>query len=53
MTQHEEKIRKKKKKSESRREGFPGGPVIKNSSLNAGDIGLIPGLGRLHMPGDN
>ena len=45
--------KKKKKKSESRIEGFPGGPVIKNSSLNAGDIGLIPGLGRLHMPGDN
>ena len=47
------KIRKKKKKNQSRREGFPGGPVIKNSSVNAGDIGSIPGLGRFHMPGDN
>ena len=45
--------KKKKKKSERRREDFPGGPVIKNSSVNAGDIGSIPGLGRFHMPRDN
>ena len=51
-TGHEEKS-KKKKKSERRREDFPGGPVIKNSSVNAGDIGSIPGLGRFHMPWDN
>ena len=25
--------------------GFPGGPVVKNMSLNAGDKGLIPGQG--------
>ena len=25
--------------------GFPGGPVVKNSPCNAGDTGLIPGLG--------
>ena len=25
---------------------FPGGPVVKNSPANAGDMGLIPGLGR-------
>ena len=28
---------------------FPGGPVVKNSPANAGDMGLIPGLGRFHM----
>ena len=26
--------------------GFPGGAVIKNLSVNAGDTGSIPGLGR-------
>ena len=26
--------------------GFPGGTVIKNLLANAGDAGLIPGLGR-------
>ena len=25
--------------------GFPGGPVVKNPSVNAGDTDLIPGLG--------
>ena len=28
--------------------GFPGGAVVKNPA-NAGDTGLIPGLGRSHM----
>ena len=27
-----------------------GGPVAKNLPANAGDIGLIPGPGRFHMP---
>ena len=27
-------------------QGFPGGLVVKNSSANAGDVGLISGLGR-------
>ena len=31
-------------------EGFPGGPVVKNRPCNAGDTGLVPGLGRFHMP---
>ena len=31
-------------------EDFPDGPVVKNSPANAGDTGLIPGLGRAHMP---
>ena len=26
--------------------GFPGGSVVKNPAANAGDTGLIPGLGR-------
>ena len=26
--------------------GFPGGSVVKNSPTSAGDVGLIPGLGR-------
>ena len=30
--------------------GFPGGSVVKNLPDNAGDLGLIPGLGR--SPGD-
>ena len=28
---------------------FPGGPVVKNLSYNAGDTGSIPGLGRSHV----
>ena len=29
---------------------FCGDPVIKNVPANSGDMGLIPGLGRFHMP---
>ena len=29
---------------------FPGGAVVRNPPANAGDTGLIPGLGRSHMP---
>ena len=32
--------------------GFPGGPVIKNLSANAGDTGSIPGLGRFPEEGN-
>ena len=32
--------------------GFPGGSVVKNPPVNAGDTGLIPNLGRSHMPYD-
>ena len=32
---------------------FAGGPVVKNSPANAGDMGLIPGPGRSHMPWGN
>ena len=30
--------------------GLPGGSVGKNPPAGAGDTGLIPGLGRSHMP---
>ena len=33
--------------------GFPGGSVVKNPPANAGDMGSIPGPGRLHMPWSN
>ena len=29
---------------------LPGGPVVKNPPANAGDMDLIPGLGRFHVP---
>ena len=33
--------------------GFPGGSVVKNPPANAGDVGLIPDLGRSHMSQSN
>ena len=33
--------------------GFPGGPVVKNPSASAGDMGLIPGPRRSHMVQDS
>ena len=30
--------------------GFPGGPTVKNLPCSAWDTGLIPDLGRPHMP---
>ena len=30
-------------------EDFPGGLMVKNLPVNAGDMGLIPGRGGLHM----
>ena len=32
---------------------FPGGPVVKNPPVNAGDMGSIPDLRRFHMPRSN
>jgi len=32
---------------------FPGGTVDKNPAGNAGDMGLIPGPGRFHIPWSN
>ena len=34
-------------------EGFPGVSVVKDPPANAGDMGLIPDLGRSHMPWSN
>ena len=31
-------------------QGFLGGPVVKNQPANAGDMSLIPGPGRSHLP---
>ena len=33
--------------------GFPGGAVVENPPVNAGDTGSSPGLGRSHMPWSN
>ena len=33
--------------------GFPGGTVVENLPVNAGDMGSSPGLGRSHMPRSN
>ena len=32
--------------------GFPGGSVVRNLPANAGDVGLIPGLGRSPRDGN-
>ena len=33
--------------------GFPGGAVVKNLPVNAGDTGSSPGLGGSHVPQSN
>ena len=33
----------------SENKGFPGGSLVKNLPVNAGDKGLIPDWGRFHM----
>ena len=33
--------------------GFPGGSVVKNLPASAGDVGLIPGLGRSPRGGND
>ena len=38
---------------ENMNRGFPGGAVVENLPVNAGDMGLSPGLGRSHMPRSN
>ena len=37
----------------SHSQAFPGGLVVKDPPANAGVLGLIPGLGRSHMPQGN
>ena len=34
-------------------QGFPGGAVVENLPVNAGNMGSSPGLGRSHMPWSN
>ena len=34
-------------------QGFPGGAVVENPPVSAGDMGLIPGPGRSRMPRSN
>ena len=34
-------------------QGFPGGTVDMNPPANVGDMGLIPGSGRFHVPQGN
>ena len=32
-----------------KQEDFPGGPVVENLPVSAGDMGLVPGWRRFHM----
>ena len=53
-----ERLKKHKKlqaKRASRKDGrdFPGGAMDKNSPVNAGGKGSVPGLGRFHVPWSN
>ena len=43
----------KRKNLKSQLRGFPGGAVVENLPVNAGDTGSNPGLGRSHMPWSN
>jgi len=43
----------KQKKTKKYVDDFSVGPVVKNPSANAGDMGPIPGPGRSHMLGGN
>ena len=38
---------------ESKKEGFPGGAVVKNPPANEGDTDSSPAPGRPHMPWSN
>ena len=40
----------KRKCENKKKQGFPGGAVVKNLPANAGDTGSSSGLGRSHMP---
>ena len=41
--------RKKKKKKSKRKQGFPGGPVVKNHPADAGGTSSVPDLEKSHM----
>ena len=42
-----------KKKTTTEVMGFPGSPLVRNPSANAGDTGFMPGPGRVHIPWRN
>ena len=50
MTTHSSILAPAKKRAQRNILGFPGGSEVKASACNAGDLGLIPGLGR--CPGE-
>ena len=39
--------------NKNKNRGFPGGTVVENLPVNAGDTGSSPGLGGSHMPRSN
>ena len=41
------------KRHQEKRIGFPGGSVVRSLPANAGNMGLVPGPGRSHMPQSN
>ena len=49
----EQRGREEKRPSKINPRDFPGGAVVKNLPVNAGDMGSIPGPGRSHMPRSN
>ena len=48
-----DKIHYKLKKKRKENRDFPDGTVNENPPANAGEVGLIPGLGKFHMPWNN
>ena len=44
---------KEKRMKRNKDKGFPGGAVVENLPVNAGDTGSSPGLGRSYMPRSN
>jgi len=46
-------VKKRRRRRKEMARGFLGGLVIKNLPANSGNMGLIPGPGRSHMPWSN
>ena len=53
LTEVERHLRVSRGNSEISFTDFTSGPAVKNLPANAWDRGLIPGLGRFHMPRGN
>ena len=47
------KEKKRNRKQSKKDQGFPGFSVVKNSLTNVGDMSLIPGPWRSHLPRGN